>query len=213
MTCPFVHTPETVVFAVDLDSEMASEAVPGCSRFDAVVHAVAAFVSAKKRLDCRHSFGLMTLLDSAVFLPDSVTSSPDELLAALRSLAPAGSFPVFDMASLLSAAEGARAEAARRGGALRVLMIYGRSHCVPARPAAAAAAAAAATARGGLALDCIYVHDKPSPGVNRAQDVYSALEEAVDDISAPAGHPAYVSETGGGNVKKLLTLMVGARIA
>jgi hypothetical protein len=30
----------------------------------------------------------------------------------------------------------------------------------------------------------------------------------VDDISAAAGHRAYVSETGGGNVKKLLTLMV-----
>jgi hypothetical protein len=43
-----------------------------------------------------------------VFLPDSLTSSLDELLATLRSLAPSGATPrheTFDMGSLLHAAE------------------------------------------------------------------------------------------------------------
>jgi uncharacterized membrane protein YgcG len=44
-----MHAPTQVVFAVDLDSEMTSEAVPGCTRFDAVVHAITTFVSAKVR--------------------------------------------------------------------------------------------------------------------------------------------------------------------
>jgi hypothetical protein len=38
--------------------------------------------------------------------------------------------------------------------------------------------------------------------------VYSALEDAVDDLAVAAGHTAYVYETSGGNVKKLLALMV-----
>jgi hypothetical protein len=59
-------------------------------------------------------------------------------------------------------------------------MVYGRSNCVPspppragAPPAGAAGAAAPRGGRGaggrGLALDCLYVHDKPAEGVNRPQ--------------------------------------------
>lgn len=44
---PCVHRPETVLFAVDLDGEMAAEAVPGWSRFEAVTHAITTFISAK----------------------------------------------------------------------------------------------------------------------------------------------------------------------
>lgn len=38
--------------------------------------------------------------------------------------------------------------------------------------------------------------------------VYSALEDAVDYISTAAKHQAYVFESGGTNVKKMLSLMV-----
>lgn len=43
--------------------------------------------------------------DSAILLPDSITSSFDELLHQLRSLAPSGSHDSFDMGSLLHAVE------------------------------------------------------------------------------------------------------------
>lgn len=49
-----------------------------------------------------------------MFLPDSVTSSLDQLLATLRALAPSGRHPCFDMGSLLHAAEDAKVPASDR---------------------------------------------------------------------------------------------------
>jgi len=73
-----------------------------------------------------------------------------------------------------------RAHAA--GRLLRVVLIYGRSNCIPVTPSAPNAAAAAASALpgpaaaaavrgrgGGLPIDCVYIHDKPVQGVNCPQ--------------------------------------------
>jgi hypothetical protein len=55
---------------------------------------------------------------------------------------------------------------------LRVVLVYGRSNCIPDCPTAPAEAKRAA--KGGLALDCVYVHDKPVEGVNRPQVNFAA---------------------------------------
>jgi predicted hotdog family 3-hydroxylacyl-ACP dehydratase len=109
----FAHKPELLVFAVDADHELvASEAVPGWTRLDAVAHAVGALTAAKARVDARHRFALVALREGAEAVADSVTASPDALAARVRALGGAGgggpgqSYASFEMASLPRAVEG-----------------------------------------------------------------------------------------------------------
>ncbi|WIA12254.1 hypothetical protein OEZ85_012319 [Tetradesmus obliquus] len=120
----FAHSPETIVFAIDLDAEMSTEATRGYCRLDVVKHAVTTFVLAKKRMCARHKFALVTLVqDEAVLLPYTLTSNTDEFLEYLAQLQPAAaaaeqqfitsdgggssssSSKAFDFGSLISAVE------------------------------------------------------------------------------------------------------------
>lgn len=86
---------------------------------------------------------------------------------------------------------------------LRVILIYGRS-CLPAPKLDISSNINSQ----GLAIDCLYIHDKPQPGVNHPQEVYSALEDLVDQLSVRAGHAGFVYETTAGRFGKLLSSMV-----
>ncbi|KAF8071274.1 hypothetical protein HT031_001357 [Scenedesmus sp. PABB004] len=105
-------------------------------------------------------------------------------------LVPAGAGP---------AQQQARAAAPAAAPLLRVVLLYGRS-CLPAP-----------VLRGdvgdGVALDCLYLHAKPAPGVNQPQEVYEALEAAVERLAAAAGHASHIYEASAGASRKMLSCM------
>lgn len=90
----------------------------------------------------------------------------------------------------------------RFGGKVRVVLLYGRSNIIPHLVTHHSA---------GLAIDCMFLHAKPEPGVNQPQEVYLALEELVDGMAVRGGHHAYIHEASGSNLKKILNLMVSGR--
>eukprot|EP00877_Chromochloris_zofingiensis_P000988 jgi/Chrzof1/10890/Cz05g16030.t1 len=100
----FCHYPETVLFAIDMDREMSSEATKGGSRFEVICHAIATFVAAKKKLCAAHRFGLVSLQECAVVHHDSISSNTDAVLAYLHHMRPSEqSYSQFDMGSLVAA--------------------------------------------------------------------------------------------------------------
>ncbi|KAG2484689.1 hypothetical protein HYH03_016518 [Edaphochlamys debaryana] len=230
---PGGYRPETVVFVLDVVHDPgSSDDAKAVARLELLKQAIHMFAQAKSRVNPHHKYGLAVIRDTVQWEGPGLTASPEGLASALRGVQP---FPTAPAAALAAAAASAAygqplppppppppplelgsvlalvqpvAVAEEADGArVRVLLVYGRSTVMPTwrlhrtglnlpvDVVNAAAVAAAAAAAGNESC--------PTP-----QDVYTWLEDNVDELSQRAGHSAYILESGSHLAKKVTALMV-----
>mmetsp|Transcript_8176 Transcript_8176/g.14003 ORF Transcript_8176/g.14003 Transcript_8176/m.14003 type:complete len:240 (-) Transcript_8176:50-769(-) len=199
-----MNYPELLVFAIDLDGETVLQSSPQQSRLELMYQTCLAIAAAKKRTNSQHAFAIAVLKEQATLLMHP-TCSLDILAAAALRLRPAEeSFSSLDLSSLqlvcAQAAASAPAECRDAQGEVhvRVVLFYGRSCTVPT----------SLSQSPSVAVDAIYCHERPMPGVNCPQEVFTALEDHCDAMSAKAKHQAYIFECTATNVKRMATIMV-----
>lgn len=176
---------ESILFAIDVDAEMGAEVAKGLTRLQLVANGLSHLIEAKSRVNSAHCFGLAALTDTAHLLLPELTNQSKKVTSRLQSLTPsAESFTAFEVGSLV---ELARAVQRQVQGALRLVVVYGRSCVVPTWTS---------NLQGAVAVDAVYLHDRGPEGArNIPQEVYGLLEEWLDVLSLRAGHSAYIFET------------------
>jgi len=174
-----------------------------------VLRACGQLLFAKKHSNLNHLYAISALTDNAT-VHCQPTKDVGLLLDSLRNLIRPSSSrsPVahasFDVGSLCTVSESLLVAARKTSHSThsikaRVLMLYCRSNVVPVW----------ITNHGhGLAVDVLYIHEKPMAGLNCPQEVFSTLEDTLDQMSRKADHTAYIFECSTSNTKKLLSSMV-----
>jgi hypothetical protein len=154
------HHPESILFVLDEGEEGQGEAYKGYTKLQALQQCVALCASTKSKLSKAHRFALATLSAKAE-LVQPFSSSVDALLSAVKACRPSRApLPAPELGSLVELAQRLAQQEAALGSRLRAVLLYSRSSAVPSWRGGTLA---------GLALDALFIHDKPEPGVNDPQ--------------------------------------------
>ncbi|BBN01765.1 BRISC and BRCA1-A complex member 1 [Marchantia polymorpha subsp. ruderalis] len=194
------YVPENIIFCVDVDREADVEMKSGggklqgaaLHRMDAVKQALLLFVHSKLTMNPHHQFAFMTLDRGASWYQREYTNNLDIINATIRNFSSQGSYPQFDLSSLLQVGVSEARVAQTQGRSLRVVLVYCRSSVVPEFQEQL-------MEQQNFTLDALYMHDKPGPN-NCPQKVYDALVDVLEHVSH---HEGYIFESSSGSARTL----------
>ncbi|GBG70266.1 hypothetical protein CBR_g6395 [Chara braunii] len=199
------HSPEDIVFCLDVDSEAegdmkssGSKNAQVSTRLSAIKQAVILFMYSKLDIDRRHRFAIATLADRASWHLRPFTSDVDYVVRAMRDISATRCYDRCDLYSLFRLVYDERQHSMNAGHYLRLILIYCRSAVVPDMEGS--------WSRGSrhFMCDAIYLHDKPKPN-NRPQQVFDALVEKIELVSN--SDTAYIFESSNGLPRTLFKHM------
>ncbi|GLI58448.1 hypothetical protein VaNZ11_000072 [Volvox africanus] len=212
------YYPETVVFVIDVREDLGIEYGKYVSRLELLKQCIGYCAQAKSRMNPGHKFGLAVIRDSVQWEGGCITASAEGLLTALRAVHPLpagghGTAPPrpLDLSALVSLVQPLAVAEEADGCRVRVVLVYCRSAELPRW-----------TNRHwsgeGLCMDALFVYDKaaaaaaaaasPEPHCSSPQDVYTWLEDNLDELSSRCAHHAYIFEAGGHLVRKVMNLLI-----
>ncbi|CAH1244138.1 BABAM1 [Branchiostoma lanceolatum] len=174
---PKVNCPEKIVVCLDMSKEMSSRHVSSRdgSRFSPLSLAkrvIEIFVKTKSRMDRRHQFALLILHDAPTLVTD-FTHDPDVFCEDLRAQEETMECQT-TFIQLAPLPEIEEVEIIPPPYVVRVLLMYGRSHCVPAAPEDSQQMLGELLQSPHLFLDALYVHEPPAED-NHSIEIFNAI--------------------------------------
>ncbi|XP_035698294.1 BRISC and BRCA1-A complex member 1-like [Branchiostoma floridae] len=183
---PKVNCPEKIVVCLDMGKEMTSRHVSSrdgsqFSPLSLAKRVIEIFVKTKSRMDRRHQFALMVLHDTPT-LVTPFTHDPDVFCEDLRAQEETMECQMtFNVAQLLQEIvqlvplpEIEEVEIIPPPYVVRVLLLYGRSHCVPSAPEDSQQMLSELLLSPHLFLDALYVHEPPAED-NKSIEIFNAI--------------------------------------
>lgn len=182
---PQINCQEKIIICLDLSSEM--DEVPFklgdgsiYSPLYMAKRVVEMFVRSKSRLDPKHEYALVSLNDTGVWLSD-YTNDPKEISHVLEEME-TNPCRTLDLSSLFELIEEKidlptiiNPEIIPPPYVVRMIMVYGRSHCIPTFLKDKQALKRLLQSHYFF-LDVFYIHIPPNEG-NRCEDIFDALCE------------------------------------
>ncbi|XP_064604830.1 BRISC and BRCA1-A complex member 1-like [Liolophura sinensis] len=184
LLCPRVNCPEKIVICLDFSSEMdkpmfRTRAGDKFAPLKLVKRALGFYVHSKHRMDSRHEFALILLQDSAIWVKD-FTNDPRELVNLLEDLEDTGGCESCDLSTVFQSIYERVVMPTVEGDPLvlpppyivRLLMIYGRSHCTLEIPHKEAQRALFSSPY--FFVDAFYIHEASSEE-NKCEEIFDSL--------------------------------------
>ncbi|XP_078656586.1 BRISC and BRCA1-A complex member 1-like [Branchiostoma floridae x Branchiostoma belcheri] len=183
---PKVNCPEKIVVCLDMSKEMTSRHVSSrdgsqFSPLSLAKRVIEIFVRTKSRMDRRHQFALVILHDAPTLVTD-FTHDPDLFCDDLRAQEETMECQTtFNVAQLLQEIvqlaplpEIEEVELIPPPYVVRVLLLYGRSHCLPTAPEDSQQMLSELLLSPHLFLDALYVHQPPADD-NQSIEIFNAI--------------------------------------
>ncbi|XP_032232271.1 BRISC and BRCA1-A complex member 1 isoform X1 [Nematostella vectensis] len=189
---PWVNCQEKIILCLDLSNEMneksfPSKKAPDFTAYQFVRKAAKIFVNNKAMLNSIHEFGVITLADDATWY-QQFESNPDMICTLLDHLNPSeeDNQDTFDMEKLFQticqriALPEVEDPALPPPYVIRVIMIYGRSHCPPHFTDRSRQMLRELLQSPYFFFDVLYVHELPSEN-NQCEAIYDSFCELDED--------------------------------
>lgn len=182
--CPRINCPEKILFCIDCSSELnvtyfRSRVGDKLSAFREMIKALRMFILNKNRINASHQFGLAVFTDKVVWMKSFC--KPREIIKVLDNLSaslPAGDFDLDSLFQFLkehlTLPEVTDVHVVPPPYVIRVLFIYGRSHCVPLFTDKLIHHDLEMSPY--FFLDALYIHEQPSEE-NNCEDIFTRLCE------------------------------------
>ncbi|XP_045158259.2 BRISC and BRCA1-A complex member 1-like isoform X2 [Mercenaria mercenaria] len=184
ISCPKVNCPEKIIFCIDASVEMEkmtfrSRAGDKLSPKQLVKKGLAMFLQSKARIDRKHEFALILMQETAIWVRD-FTRNPRDIQLALDDNLDPPFCETCDMGSVfdkiadkveLPHIEG-NPEIIPPPYTVRLVFIYGRSHCVLEFPKKESYNILNLSPH--FFLDALYLHEPPSQE-NKCQEVFDTV--------------------------------------
>lgn len=187
---PAINVPEKIILCIDLSEE------PNYTPFklgDGTKYAplymikrvTEIFIHSKSCINKSHEFALVVLQsDTAAWLRD-FTNDPSEIISVLEDMSETQQGDTFDLSSLfdvisdhVSLPQVSEPNATPPPFAVRVVLLYSRSHCVP-KFVHGQESLSLLLSSDYFTLDILYIHEDPSEA-NKCEEIFSALDDLDD---------------------------------
>lgn len=187
---PAINVPEKIILCIDISEE------PNYTPFKLgdgnkyaplymIKRVTDIFIHSKNSINKSHEFALVVLQsDTAAWLRD-FTNDPSEIISVLEDLSETQQGDTFDLSTLfdvisdhVSLPQVSEPNATPPPYAVRVVLLYSRSHCVP-KFVRGQESHSLLLSSDYFTLDILYIHEEPSE-TNKCEEIFNALDDLDD---------------------------------